>query len=459
MKQETHSLSLTISSVTRHSFYTNAQSEAWDIRGTLQGLPAGSSVDLFAQNERLASDTFRIRQDGDFFVNAWMGKHQAQGDGTIQIVAKTFDRETVSNTVTAKLTPNPLPTPTIKTTTAHISTVTVQGTTELKQPNIEIMLAGQTQVTRPTSQNTWEATFNNVPEGTHTLSAIAKDPLDILKGSTPATVSVEVSHKPADPLRINAPAEGATVGRIMNVSGNAANGTGPIKVSVGGGAENTALLQGNYWAADVISAGTGQQTIRAENEMTGEVVTRTVEVASTVFGITRAVRSSKVMLHLEGYGVPSTPIMYRNIQGGSEFALDVKWVGNSWSYHGQPEGIRPVHFSLRAQNETTIYQYDFIRMPARRADLISPQDEEQVGTSFKISALTYPDTHSDLIVIDKNDEDRELARAPNQLTTLDPIPWEVTVGPLKPGTYTLELKKDDKSIFPPEPLVFTVHVK
>lgn len=436
MTQDTHAITLTIQSVNRYAFYENL--ESWDIKGTIQGLPQNIIADLYCDDQRLASDSFKIRGNGEFYVNARnIRASMVRGDGSLPIVAKTSSG--VSNTVTAKVTPNPLPAPTIKSATSLIGTVTIEGTNDLKQPDIEVTLAEQKQITRATSANTWKVIFNNVAQGTHGFTAVMKDPQGILKDSAPARGTVEVSHTPANPLRIISPAQGATVGRTMQVSGDTASGTGPIKVSVGGGAENTALVSGREWSVPVISAGVGPQTIRARNEMTGEVVTRQVEVAGANFGISRIARVDN-RYYIVGWGNPGIQVLQVDRQ--SEVELDVEWQGTQWTFFGRQMATTDIN--IRASNEQFVHEFSHGTIRSRHPDITYPQNGQEVGRTIEIQGLAYmPAPHE--IVITEGQTELHRFTAPRIESGHKGLPFTVQVGPLKPGTHTLTFQNSEKS--------------
>lgn len=436
MTQDTHAITLTIQSVNRYAFYENL--ESWDIKGTIQGLPQNIIADLYCDDQRLASDSFRIRGNGEFYVNARnIRASMVRGDGTLHIVAKTPSG--VSNTVIAKLTPHPLPTPTIKSATSLIGTVTIEGTNDLQQPNIEVTLAGQTQITRATVANTWKVIFDNVAQGRHDFTAVMKDPQGVLKDSAPAKGTVEVSHTPANPLRILRPAQGATVGRTMQVSGDTASGTGPIKVSVGGGAENTALVSGRDWYATVISAGVGPQTIRARNEMTGEVVTRQVEVAGANFGISRITRVDS-RYYIVGWGNPDIKVLQLDWQN-KKVELDVEWQDTQWTFFGKQMATTDIR--IRASNEQFVHEFYYRDIPSRHPDITYPQNGQEVGRTIEIQGLAYMPAPFEIVITEGQTELHRFT-APRMEPWHKGLPFTVQVGPLKPGTHTLTFQNVER---------------
>lgn len=288
----------------------------------------------------------------------------------------------------------------------------------------------------------FEFALDNVARGTHAFSMVAVG-LHDAPDSAPVQGTVKVAAPPAIPLNILFPEAGRRIRRVERVTGVAAPGS-DIEVMIGeGAAVKTQANAGGAWeAARVESVDPGKAVLRARNVTTGELVDREVEVEHfSKFMVTQLAAGPLVDQNglvtrrgaiAEGTGVPGTVIEVASRAPGNPFVeLAAVSEDGVWVYQHVDESTAPLFGPGRVRLRVAGEDFEVTEVAVPQAPLVlTPRMGEVTAAVVRVSGVAVKE-----VSISMEDGITHKAKP----DTKNAYRWEVTIGPLAPGTHTIDV--------------------
>jgi len=263
------------------------------------------------------------------YSRSWDSRTVADGAHTISAVARDAAGNTTtssSRTVTVGNVDSQSPTVSL---TAPANGATVSGTVTLSASasdnvgvvGVQFRVDGVNSGTEDTSSpysRSWDS--RTATNGTHSITAVARDAAGNTTTSSVRTVTVNNGDSQAPTVSLSAPANGATVSGTVTLSASASDNLGVVGVQfrvdgVNTGAEDTSSPYSRSWDSRTATNGTHSITAVAR-DAAGNTTTstaRTVTVSNGGGGGTNlAINGSQQFQTIDGFGISANSLSWNN---------------------------------------------------------------------------------------------------------------------------------------------------